>query len=53
LQAAINAKATIVFQELLLREDHEVIAEHGQEVQLPEHPIGVTGTDAFLMKVSR
>jgi nitrogenase molybdenum-iron protein beta chain len=50
---AINAKATIVFQEFSAIKTAKLIAEHGQEVIALNHPMGVTGTDHFLMEVAR
>jgi nitrogenase molybdenum-iron protein beta chain len=50
---ALNAKATIVFQEFSAEKTAKLIAEHGQEVVSLNHPMGVTGTDQFLMELSR
>ena len=50
---AIHAKATVVFQEFSALKTAKFIAEHGQEVISLNHPMGVTGTDQFLMEVSR
>lgn len=50
---ALNAKATIVFQEFSCEKTTKFIAEHGQEVVTLNSPIGVAGTDRFLMEVSR
>jgi len=52
-EQAINAKATIVFQEYSTEKTAKYIAEKGQEVVLLNHPVGVSGTDKFLMEVSR
>jgi nitrogenase molybdenum-iron protein beta chain len=52
-EQAIHAKATIVFQEFSALKTAKFIAEHGQEVVALNHPMGVTGTDQFLMAVSR
>jgi nitrogenase molybdenum-iron protein beta chain len=50
---AINAKATIAFQEYSTEKTAKYIAEKGQEVVSLNHPMGVGGTDKFLMEVSR
>ncbi|HSD36025.1 MAG TPA: nitrogenase molybdenum-iron protein subunit beta [Rhodocyclaceae bacterium] len=50
---ALNAKATIVFQEFSCEKTTKFIAEHGQEVVVLNSPIGIAGTDRFLMEVSR
>ena len=52
-EQAIHSKATIVFQEFCAQKTAKFIAEHGQEVVALNHPMGVTGTDRFLMAVSR
>jgi nitrogenase molybdenum-iron protein beta chain len=52
-EQAINAKATIVFQEFSALKTAKFIAEHGQEVVCLNHPMGVAGTDRFLMELSR
>jgi nitrogenase molybdenum-iron protein beta chain len=51
--AALHAKATIVFQEFCCEKTSKFIAEHGQEVVTLNAPIGVAGTDQFLMEISR
>jgi nitrogenase molybdenum-iron protein beta chain len=51
--AALHAKATIVFQEFCCEKTSKFIAEHGQEVVVMNAPMGVTGTDKFLMEISR
>ncbi|MBT9496465.1 MAG: extracellular solute-binding protein, partial [Zoogloea sp.] len=51
-EAAINAKATISFQGYSTEKTMKLIKEHGHETVSFNHPMGVTGTDAFLMKVS-
>ena len=51
--AALNAKATIVFQTYSAEKTAKFIEEHGQEVVRLNHPMGVTGTDKFLMELSR
>lgn len=50
---ALHAKATISMQEYCTEKTLPFIAEHGQEVVALNHPIGVAGTDKFLMEVSR
>ena len=50
---AINAKATISMQQYSTEKTAAYIAEKGQEVVALNHPLGVTGTDKFLMEVSR
>jgi nitrogenase molybdenum-iron protein beta chain len=52
-EGALNAKATVVFQEYCAEKTAKYIAEKGQEVVLLNHPMGVGGTDKFLMEVSR
>jgi len=52
-EAAINAKATIVFQEYSATKTGEYITSKGQEVVMMNHPMGVGGTDKFLMEISR
>ncbi len=52
-EAALNAKATIVFQELCCEKTSKYIASKGQEVVALNAPVGVTGTDRFLMALSR
>ena len=50
---ALHAKATISMQEYCTEKTLPFIAEHGQEVVALNHPIGVAGTDKFLMEISR
>jgi nitrogenase molybdenum-iron protein beta chain len=50
---ALHAKATVVFQEFSTLKTAKYIAEKGQEVVLLNHPMGVSGTDKFLMELSR
>jgi nitrogenase molybdenum-iron protein beta chain len=50
---AIHAKATISMQEYCTEKTLPLIAAHGQEVAAFNHPIGVKGTDEFLMTISR
>jgi len=52
-EAALNAKASIVFQEFSAQKTAKFIAEHGQEVVALNHPMGVSGTDKFLMEIAR
>ena len=52
-EAALHAKATIVFQEYCCEKTTKFIAEHGQEVVVLNAPVGVAGTDRFLMEISR
>lgn len=51
--AALNAKATIVFQEYCCEKTAKYIAEKGQEVVVLNAPVGVAGTDRFVMALSR
>ena len=50
---AIHAKATISMQQYCTEKTLPVIAAHGQETVAFNHPIGVKGTDEFLMEISR
>ena len=50
---AIHAKATISMQQYCTEKTLPVIAAHGQETVALNHPIGVKGTDEFLMAISR
>jgi len=50
---AIHAKATISMQEYCTEKTLPLIKEHGHEVVALNHPIGVAGTDKFLMELSR
>ncbi|WP_085314684.1 nitrogenase molybdenum-iron protein subunit beta [Derxia lacustris] len=52
-EKALNAKATIVFQEFSSARTAKYIREKGQEVVVLNSPVGVAGTDAFLMEISR
>ena len=52
-EKALNAKATIIFQEFSAEKTAKYIKEKGQEVVTLNSPIGVAGTDAFVMAVSR
>jgi nitrogenase molybdenum-iron protein beta chain len=49
---ALHAKATIVFQHYSTEKTAKYIGEKGQQVVALNHPLGVSGTDAFLMAVS-
>ena len=51
--AALNAKATIVFQEYCCEKTSKYLAEKGQEVVALNAPVGVAGTDRFIMAISR
>ncbi len=50
---AIHAKATISMQEYCTEKTLQLIKGHGQEVLSFNHPIGVAGTDKFLMALAR
>ncbi|GAB4358588.1 MAG: nitrogenase molybdenum-iron protein subunit beta [Oricola sp.] len=50
---AVHAKATISMQQYCTEKTLPFIAEHGQEVVAFNHPLGVAGTDRFLMEVAR
>jgi nitrogenase molybdenum-iron protein beta chain len=52
-EAALNAKATIVFQEYCSEKTSKYIASKGQEVVVLNAPVGVSGTDRFIMAVAR
>lgn len=52
-EGALNAGATIVFQEYSAEKTAKYIAEKGQEVVTLNSPIGVSGTDKFMMEISR
>ncbi len=52
-RSALHAQATISFQEYTTEKTLKYIAEKGQEIVALNHPIGVTGTDKFLIEVSR
>lgn len=51
--AALNAKATIVFQEYCCEKTAKYIAEKGQEVVVLNAPVGVAGTDRFIMAIAK
>jgi nitrogenase molybdenum-iron protein beta chain len=50
--AALNAKATLSLQEYCTPKTLNLIQEKGQEVHNFHYPLGIAGTDEFLMKVS-
>ncbi|MBI5406426.1 MAG: nitrogenase molybdenum-iron protein subunit beta [Nitrospirae bacterium] len=50
---ALHAKATISMQEFCTEKTLEYAASKGQETVALNHPIGVAGTDEFLIEVSR
>jgi nitrogenase molybdenum-iron protein beta chain len=51
--AAVHAKATVSMQEFCTEKTLGYIAGQGQEVVAFNHPIGVAGTDKFLMEIAR
>lgn len=51
-KAALNAKATLSMQEYCSKKTLEYCEEHGQATASLHYPMGVQGTDEFLMKVS-
>jgi len=51
-EKALNAKATIVFQEYCCEKTAKYIKEKGQEVVSLNCPVGVAGTDRFIMAIS-
>jgi nitrogenase molybdenum-iron protein beta subunit len=52
-ERALHAKATIVFQEYSCEKTIKYLREKGQDVVVLNSPIGVAGTDAFVMALSR
>ena len=50
---AIHAKATVSMQHYCTEKTLPFISSHGQEVVSFHHPIGVGGTDEFVMALSR
>jgi nitrogenase molybdenum-iron protein beta chain len=50
---ALHATATVSMQEYCTEKTLKMIAEHGQEVVALNHPVGIAGTDKFLMEVAR
>ncbi|MQP67851.1 nitrogenase molybdenum-iron protein subunit beta [Niveispirillum sp. SYP-B3756] len=51
--AAVHAKATLSMQEYCTEKTLPFIAGHGHETVAFNHPVGVAGTDRFLMEVAR
>jgi nitrogenase molybdenum-iron protein beta chain len=51
--AALNAKATVSMQEYCTEKTLGYCKEKGQEVAAFNHPVGVRGTDRFLMEIAR
>jgi nitrogenase molybdenum-iron protein beta chain len=51
--AALNAKATLSMQEYCTEKTLTYVRTKGQETVAFNHPVGVLGTDRFLMEVSR
>lgn len=51
--AGLHAKATIVFQEFCSEKTAKYLREKGQEVVVLNAPVGVSGTDEFIMAISR
>src|SRR5512135_262156 len=52
-KGAYNASATLSFQEFCTEKTLKYIESKGQEVVALNQPIGVTGTDKFLMEIAR
>jgi nitrogenase molybdenum-iron protein beta chain len=50
---ALNAKGTIFMQHFGTEKTQEYVKSKGQEVVAFNHPVGVAGTDEFLMAISR
>jgi nitrogenase molybdenum-iron protein beta chain len=50
---ALHAKATVSFQEFCTEKTLAFCADKGQEVVAFNQPLGVAGTDKFLMEISR
>ena len=50
---ALNAKATIIFQEFCCEKTTKYIGEKGQEVVVLNSPVGVSGTDRFIKEIAR
>ncbi len=51
--AALNAKGTVFMQHFGTEKTQEYVKSKGQEVVSFNHPVGVAGTDEFLMAISR
>jgi nitrogenase molybdenum-iron protein beta chain len=52
-EAALHAKATIVFQEYCCEKTTRYLRDKGQEVVVLNAPVGVAGTDRFIMEIAR
>ncbi|HMN82060.1 MAG TPA: nitrogenase molybdenum-iron protein subunit beta [Burkholderiaceae bacterium] len=52
-EAALHAKATIVFQEFCCEKTTKYLIEKGHEVVVLNAPVGVAGTDRFIMEIAR
>jgi nitrogenase molybdenum-iron protein beta chain len=52
-ERALHAKATVVFQEYCCEKTIKYLQEKGHEVVVLNSPVGVAGTDKFLMELSR
>jgi nitrogenase molybdenum-iron protein beta chain len=52
-KAALNAKATLSMQEFCTEKSLTYAASKGQETVALNHPVGVKGTDEFLLAVSK
>jgi len=52
-ERALHAKATIVFQEYSCEKTIKYLKDKGQEVVVLNAPVGVAGTDAFIMAIAR
>jgi len=52
-ERALHAKATIVFQEFCCEKTTKYLREKGHEVVELNAPVGVAGTDDFIMAISR
>ncbi len=52
-ERALHAKATIVFQEYCCEKTIKYLKEKGQEVVALNAPVGVAGTDEFIMAIAR
>jgi len=52
-QNAVNASATISMQEFCTLKTMDLVEKRGQEPVVFNHPMGVDGTDRFLMELSR
>ncbi len=52
-KAALDARATVSMQEFCTEKTLAYCREHGQEVAALNYPVGVRGTDRFLMEIAR